>query len=214
MEYRRWGVPMEDVIQQGNIGLLRAASRFDTTRKCRLITYAAYWIRAEIREYLVRAYRVVRLGTTKAERRALRLYRSTREDNPAELAARSGMSEEKVRTLLPLLVARDVSLDAESSATGSTVLDRLASGTPTPEDATASTEHRSMARIALDEVLATLSDRERLIVQERWVDDDPQTLEQLGKQLGVSKERVRQLEERARAKLRARLEQKGYAGAA
>ncbi|MFO0660521.1 MAG: sigma-70 family RNA polymerase sigma factor [Polyangiaceae bacterium] len=214
MEYRRWGVPMEDIIQQGNIGLLRAAGRFDTSKSCRLITYAAYWIRAEIREYLVRSYRVVRLGTTKAERRALRLYRSTREDNPSELAARSGLTEEKARNLLPLLAARDISLDAESSSTGSTVLDRLASATMSPEEETSKIEGNSKARSALDEVLSTLSDRERLIIRQRWVEDEPQTLEQLGKELGVSKERVRQLEERARAKLRARLEEKGYAGAA
>ena len=64
MEYRRWGILMEDIIQQGNIGLLRAAERFDPTKQCRLITYAAYWIRAEIREFVIRAYRVVRFGTT------------------------------------------------------------------------------------------------------------------------------------------------------
>ncbi|HEY2369641.1 MAG TPA: sigma-70 family RNA polymerase sigma factor, partial [Polyangiaceae bacterium] len=81
IEYRRWGVPLEDVIQQGNVGLMRAVAKFDTTKECRLATYAAYWIRAEIREYVVRGYRVVRLGTTKAERRALRAYRTTRESD-------------------------------------------------------------------------------------------------------------------------------------
>ena len=62
LEYRRWGIPLEDIVQQGNLGLLRAASKFDPERECRLATYAAYWIRAEIRDYVVRAYRVVRLG--------------------------------------------------------------------------------------------------------------------------------------------------------
>src|SRR5262249_6441567 len=65
IEYRRWGVPLEDIVQQGNLGLLKAAAKFDPNRDCRLATYAAYWIRAEIREYVVRAFRVVRLGTTK-----------------------------------------------------------------------------------------------------------------------------------------------------
>src|SRR4029453_6504945 len=81
-EYRRWGVPIEDIIQQGNIGLLHAAKKFDPARECRLATYASYWIRAEIREYVVRGYRVVRLGTTKPERRALRAYRMTKESEP------------------------------------------------------------------------------------------------------------------------------------
>src|SRR6476620_11426950 len=96
LEYRRWGVPLEDIIQQGNLGLLKAAAKFDLSRECRLATYAAYWIRAEIREYVVRGYRVVRLGTTKGERRALRAYRTTKESDPVKLAAVSGMSIEKV----------------------------------------------------------------------------------------------------------------------
>ena len=87
LEYRRWGVPLEDIVQQGNLGLLRAAKKFDPAKECRLATYAVYWIRAEIREYVVRAYRVVRLGTTKAERRALRAYRTTKESDPEKLAA-------------------------------------------------------------------------------------------------------------------------------
>src|SRR3974390_2206032 len=102
LEYRRWGVPLEDIVQQGNLGLLHAARKFDTSKECRLATYAAYWIRAEIRDYVVRAYRVVRLGTTKAERRALRAYRKTRETDPQALASISGMDREKVDGLLPL----------------------------------------------------------------------------------------------------------------
>src|SRR5579863_3989966 len=83
LEYRRWGVPLEDIVQQGNLGLLKAANKFDPSRECRLATYAAYWIRAEIRDYVVRAFRVVRLGTTKAERKALRAYRRTKGDAAA-----------------------------------------------------------------------------------------------------------------------------------
>src|SRR4029078_13120817 len=108
LEYRRWGVPLEDIIQQGNLGLLKAAAKFDTKRECRLATYAAYWIRAEIREYVVRAFRVVRLGTTKGERRALRAYRRSQTTDPAALAAISGLSEERVRMLLPILAGREV----------------------------------------------------------------------------------------------------------
>src|SRR5260221_10973505 len=86
LEYRRWGVPLEDLVQQGNLGLLKAARKFDPTRECRLVTYAVYWIRAEIRDYVVRGYRLVRIGTTKGERRAMRAYRKTREDDPQALA--------------------------------------------------------------------------------------------------------------------------------
>lgn len=206
LEYRRWGVPLEDIIQQGNLGLLRAAAKFDTAKDCRLATYAAYWIRAEIREYVVRGYRVVRLGTTKGERRALRAYRTTRETDPEKLAKVSGLTPERVALLLPLLAARETSLDAAANDTAAPFVDRVAASTPTPEESAGANEMRERARVAVNDALETLSDRERYIVRARMMNDDPVTLQELGDELGVSKERVRQLEERARGKLRTQLE--------
>jgi RNA polymerase sigma-32 factor len=201
LEYRRWSVPLEDVIQQGNIGLLRAAEKFDPERDVRLATYAAYWIRAEIREYVVRTYRVVRLGTTKSERRALRAYRTTRETDPEKLAAMSGLSPERVSLLLPVIAAREASLDVSVDG-HSGVADRLASEGPSPEDVAGVEEQRAQAKTAVRSALKTLSERERLIARERLMSEDPLTLQALGDMLGVSKERVRQLEERTRSKLR------------
>jgi RNA polymerase sigma-32 factor len=206
LEYRRWGVPVEDIVQQGNIGLLRAAAKFDLDKDCRLATYAAYWIRAEIRDYVVRAYRVVRLGTTKAERRALRAYRKTRESDPAALAAASGMTLERAEMLLPLLAGREASLDARTDDHGA-LLERLANASPNPEDEASASERRGRARVAVDAAMRELSERERMIVRERLMTDEPRTLQELGVKLGVSKERVRQLEERACDKLRAKLEE-------
>jgi len=205
LEYRRWGVPLEDIIQQGNLGLLRAAAKFDPSKDCRLATYAAYWIRAEIREYVVRAYRVVRLGTTKSERRALRAYRTTRESDPEALAKVSGLTPDRVRLLLPLLTARETSLDAAANDTAP-FGDRIASATPTPEEDAGARELRDRAKRAVADAMKTLSDRERMIVAARMMNDEPVTLQELGDKLGVSKERVRQLEERARGKLRTQLE--------
>jgi RNA polymerase sigma-32 factor len=205
LEYRRWGVPLEDIIQQGNIGLLRAARKFDPSRECRLATYAVYWIRAEIREYVVRAYRVVRLGTTKAERRALRAYRTTKESDPEKLAAVSGLTKERVEQLLPLLVARESSLDASTNDMGPAV-ERLVANDASPEEDAWTKESRDRAKVAVAGALKGLSDREQLIVRERMMSDEPATLQKLGDILGVSKERVRQLEERARGKLRVELE--------
>jgi RNA polymerase sigma-32 factor len=204
LEYRRWGVPIEDIVQQGNLGLLRAAAKFDLDKECRLATYAAYWIRAEIRDYVVRAYRVVRLGTTKAERRALRAYRKTRENDPVELARVSGMTPEKAERLLPLLSGRETSFEARTDEHGA-VGDRIASPTPTPEEAASAHERRALASVAVGDALKGLTDREQMIVRARLMSDDPCTLQELGNTLGVSKERVRQLEERARGKLRAKL---------
>lgn len=204
LEYRRWGLPLEDIVQEGNIGLLKAAARFDPGRGCRLATYAAYWIRAEIREYVVRGYRIVRLGTSKGERRALRIYRKTHERDPEVLAAASGLSEARATALLPLLVARDVSLDRVPTS-GIGPADRLASEGRTPEDEACAADDRAQLQRALGCIVAELDPRERRIVRQRWLTDTPMTLEQLGVVFGVSKERVRQIEERTRRRVRERL---------
>lgn len=204
LEYRRWGVPLEDIVQQGNLGLLKAAAKFDPSRECRLATYAAYWIRAEIREYVVRAFRVVRLGTTKSERRALRTYRKTKITDPAELAAASGLSKERVELLLPLLAARETSLDANTNDMGAAV-ERLEGSSPSPEEEASRHESAHRAGRVVNDAVDHLDERERLIARERFMNEEPPTLQELGLRLGVSKERVRQLEERARTKLRAEL---------
>jgi RNA polymerase sigma-32 factor len=204
LEYRRWGVPLEDIVQQGNVGLLRAAKKYDPSRETRLATYAAYWIRAEIRDYVVRAFRVVRLGTTKAERKALRAYRTSKDAGPAELAKASGLSPERIEKLIPVLAAHEMSLDA-TTPDAPRMSDRLPSSDPTPEDEVAQHEMRARAGTAVAAALTHLNERERFIVEQRMMTDDPPTLEALGHELGVSKERVRQLEERAKDKLRIRL---------
>jgi RNA polymerase sigma-32 factor len=204
LEYRRWGVPLEDIIQQGNIGLLRAAKKFDPDKDCRLATYAVYWIRAEIREYVVRAYRVVRLGTTKGERRALRAYRTTRETDPVKLAEVSGLTPERVAALMPHITSREVSLDARTNDLPPAV-ERIEADTVSPEEQACSNEVVAHARQAVSRAMRDLNDRERLIVRERMMSDEPTTLQRLGEVLGVSKERVRQLEERAKEKLRGAL---------
>jgi RNA polymerase sigma-32 factor len=207
LEYRRWGLPLEDIVQEGNIGLLKAADRFDPDRGCRLATYAAYWIRAEIREYVARGYRIVRLGSSKSERRALRIYRKTHEKNPEALAEMSGLTEERATELLPLLMARDVSLERSPTDDGKAPVDKLADEGRSPEEEACLADQRAQLGAALAKVVAELSPRERRIVRQRWLTEEPQTLEELGAAFGVSKERVRQLEERAKKRMRARLEE-------
>ncbi len=207
LEYRRWGLPLEDIVQEGNIGLLKAVERFDPDRSCRLATYAAYWIRAEIREYVARGYRIVRLGSSKGERRALRIYRRTRERDPVTLGAQAGLSPERVEALLPVLMARDVSLDVAPTDDGLAPVDKLATSEPSPEEQASSTQGERIMHDALTTAVAELSPREQRIVRSRFLTEEPRTLEQIGVELGVSKERVRQLEERAKRRMRARIEE-------
>jgi RNA polymerase sigma-32 factor len=203
-EYRRWGVPLEDLIQQGNLGLLKAAEKYDPEQGCRLITYAVYWIRAEIREYVVRSYRIVRLGTTRTERKAMRAFRRDGVDSVEALAQISGMPLARAKRLWPLLTQRDFALDAGDSERGPAI-DRLRDRNESPEDIFARVEEVNGVRARLSEAMLLLSDRERRIIEERVLADDPRTLESLGEEMGVSKERVRQIEARARGKLRASL---------
>jgi RNA polymerase sigma-32 factor len=204
LEYRRWGAPIDDLVQEGNIGLLKAAERFDPSRGCRLVTYAAYWIRAQIREYVAQCYRIVRLGSSKGERRMLRIYRRTNERDPDVLAAQTGLSRERVISLLPVLGAHDVSLD-KKNPDGDAPIDRLASTAPNPEDEASTNEERTYVKAAVRRAIEELPARERKIAEMRWLCETPVTLEQLGEDFGVSKERVRQLEERAKERVRERL---------
>jgi RNA polymerase sigma-32 factor len=204
-EYRRWGVPIEDIVQQGNLGLLRAAEKYDAAKDVRLITYAVYWIRAEIRDYVVRCYRIVRLGTTRSERRALRAYRREGVESVAELAARSGMPAARCEKLLPVLAHVDASLDVAFDDSRSPVVERMPGEVPTPEELTLARTRIEAARDAVRGAMRQLDKRERRIAHARFLSDEPCTLEQLGKELGVSKERVRQLEVRVRDKLKGAL---------
>jgi RNA polymerase sigma-32 factor len=200
-EYRRWGTPVDDLVQEGSIGLLKAARRFDPREQCSLRAYAAYWIRAEIRDYVVRGYRIVRLGTTRTERRALRAFRTKPVASVEELAEQSGMPEVRCRLLWPLLAQSDRSLDTAATS-GVLGRDLLRDGRMDPESLTMQRESERQTRERVLSALAVLSERERRIVWARMAEDEPETLEQLGKSLGVSRERIRQLEHRAKQKLR------------
>lgn len=203
-EYRRWGIPLEDLVQQGNLGLLKAARKFDLEKECRLVTYAVYWIRAEIREYVVRSYRIVRLGTTRTERKAIRRFRRLGAESPEALAEQSGMPVARAKKLWPLLSHGDVSLDRQVMGRPSAI-DRIDSNMMTPEAIIARQMEVEGVKKALGKAFKQLSKREVRIVQARMMADEPKTLAALGKEMGVSKERVRQLEARVRKKLREQL---------
>jgi RNA polymerase sigma-32 factor len=212
--YRGWGVPMADLVQEGTLALVQAVRRFDPDRDVRLSTYAAWWIRQAMQDSALRSWSVVRLGTSNAQRMlALKLRRLVDgwghewldEERLAALADQFGTTLQEVVRLARRMAGRDSSLDA-AGAGGPGLIDRLISDWPSPEQLLARVSEHRIRTDALKAALARLSPREQLILHRRYLDDAHHTFEAIGRDLGVSKERVRHLERRALSKLRAILQ--------
>jgi RNA polymerase sigma-32 factor len=220
-EYRTYGVRLLDLIQEGNLGLLVAVDRFDPGRGVRLTTYAVWWIRAYIQEYIRRSWSMVRFGTTRAEQRCFyrlrrerqRLERGGNKADPERLASALGVSTGELEAIESRITRRDASLDDSAYVdTDETRGDRLADDKPGPESLFGDEELSHRAHDAIAEALETLDPRERDILHRRYLAAKPATLKEIGAQFGISRERVRQLEARAMAKLRERLQPLRMAG--
>lgn len=197
--YQHLGMPIEDLVQQGNVGLLLAAEHFDPERGVRFSTYAAPWVRGEIRRHAVRYQRIVHVGGTHSERVAIRAFRSEAPD-AERLSERSGLPLPRARALSALLSSREVRLDAAEPKERDTLV-RGTLSQHDPETLLADAEvHDELQRS-----VAALDPRDRFIVRSRFLDDDTRTLTELGVTLGISRERVRQLESRALTRLRQEL---------
>jgi RNA polymerase sigma-32 factor len=214
-EYRTYGIRLLDLIQEGNLGLLVAVDRFDAGRGNRLTTYAVWWIRAYIQEFIRRQWSLVRFGTTRAEQRCFyrlrrereRLERAGDKAEPARLAAALGVRPEDLAAIESRIMRRDQSLDDPAfSGADETRASRLADETEGPESAVAARELASLSHQRLRRALDGLDPRERLIIERRYLHGKGTTLKELGRTFGISRERVRQLEARAKQKMRAELE--------
>lgn len=217
MKYRGYGLPMADLVSEGNIGLMKAVKKFEPERGFRLSTYAMWWIRAAITEYVLRSWSMVKLGTIAAQKKlffSLRKLKNKlkimdtgelRPDDVAKLARAMDVPEKEIIDMNRRLAARDVSLNAPLSDDGEGMefQDTLVDSNPSPEALTGEGEEMSLRRGYLNRALATLPERERHIFTERRLKEDPPTLEELGKHYGVSRERIRQLEVRAFDKVQA-----------
>ncbi len=210
-EYRTYGVRLLDLIQEGNLGLLVAVDRFDPDRGVRLTTYAVWWIRAYIQEYIRRSWSLVRFGTTRAEQRCFyrlrrerqRLERTGGKADPERLASALGVRPRELEAIESRITRRDMSLDDPAYLdTDETRGDRLADDRPGPESTFASEELSAQVRSQIRAALESLDPRERAILDRRYLSPKPATLKQLGVAFGISRERVRQLEARAKAKMR------------
>ena len=215
-EYRGYGLKILDLIQEGNIGLMMAVKKFEPAKGYRLISYAVWWIRAYIQNFIMRSWSLVKLGTTQAQRKLFFKLRSEREraDREAgmrgavsagELAARLAVTEQDIIDMEGRLGARDFSLDVElQEGARQTHIEMLAS----PEDETnqednyAVREERQMLRGRVDEAMETLNEKERYIVRNRLMSDEPQTLQQIGQHFRISRERARQIEGNVIRKIR------------
>jgi RNA polymerase sigma-32 factor len=215
MEYRRSWTNVLDLIQEGNVGLMQAVHRFDPFQGVKLSSYAAYWIRAYVLKYLIDNIRMVRLGTTRAQRKLFfRLNRERRElerqgfsAEPKLLAERLDVTEADVEEMQQRLAEADVSLDAPVGREegGATFGDFVRAADRSAEDAVGDEQLR---RVFLDHVkrfAESLDERERRIIEDRILAEEPRTLQELGDEFGVTRERVRQLEARLVKRLRSHL---------
>lgn len=218
LKYRRYGVPLSELIAEGNFGVVHALKKFQPERGNRFVTYAAYWIRAYILNYIIRSWSLVGAGSGalrskmffKLRREKVRVLNLVGDGTAADelLASRLGLTLEQVQSMLRRLEARDVSLDAKVFDDASTsVVDTLvAPGTDQEQSLSRSTQQNKL-RGAIREAMEELDVRERFIVENRLMADpeDELSLAELGRRLGVSRERARQLEARAKKKLKGRL---------
>ncbi len=210
MGYRGYGLPIGEVISEGNVGLMQAVKRFEPDKGFRLATYAMWWIRASIQEYILRSWSLVKIGTTAAQKKLFFNLRrmkgqiqaleegDLKPENVKTIATKLGVSEEEVVNMNRRL-SGDSSLNAPIKADSETGewQDWLVDDTPNQENRMAESEELDHRRAFLATALASLNDRERRIFEARRLSEPPATLEELSTEFKVSRERVRQLEVRA-----------------
>ncbi len=209
-EYRHFGLPEMDLIQEGTMGLMHAVKRFDPERGFRLMTYASWWVRASIHDFILRSWSIVKLGTNKLQRRIFAGLQKARNAIAAidgrkadEVGAEYGIKGSEYQETANAFLQRDVSLDAESDEGGDALVHGLPASDATPEEIAMESNWESHQKSILFTAMKTLADRDRWIVERRHLTEDPATLKELAEEFGISIERVRQLEARAMKKLKA-----------
>lgn len=220
-EYKNYGINPMDVIQEGNLGLMQAVKRFDPTRGYRLISYAVWWIRAYIQNYVVKTWSLVKVGTTQAQRKLFYKLRSTKNEmdltkqqlSPEDyklLADKLGVPDQAVIEMDKRMKTKDFSLDTEiKDKSEATHLDFLQDKRLDQEDIISKAQEEEVVQEGLSDALEILSDREKYIIKNRVLSESPLTLEEIGQKYEISRERVRQIESAALKKIRTVFEDKG-----
>jgi len=217
-EYRSYGFRVADLIQEGNIGLMRAVQKFDPDKEIRLISYAVWWIRAYIQNYILRSWSLVKLGTTQAQRKLFfSLARTRREldrlsvehgadsdgEDEGKVARKLHVKPGEVREMAQRMDGRDLSLDAPLGDDGAySHVDFVVGTGPTQDEELGAAQEQQVMTARVAAALGRLDERERFIIEQRVMTDAPMTLKDLGEHFGFSRERARQLEIRAKEKLK------------
>jgi len=216
LQYRRYGIRVGDLVAEGNLGLMMAVKKFDPERGTRFVTYAGYWIRAYILDLVVRSSTMVGAGSSPLRSKIFFRLRRERakvanlvedaDERDEILAAKFNVSKERMQEMTRRLDARDVSLDAQVFTDSSVALvDTMAGDLPAQDEQYLEAERESAVHELLSGALDGLDRRERYIVEQRIMSDDEMSLADIGRELGVSRERARQLEARAKKKLQKQL---------
>ena len=212
--YMGYGLPVADLIQEGNVGLMKAVKRFDPDMGVRLVSFAIHWIRAEIHEYVIRNWRLVRVATTKAQRKLFFNLRRLKknlawlsDEETNAVAGELGVEPREVREMEQRLAARDLSFDPAPDADEEEGVGSPSLYLPSPDlDPAAAVEQAEWEGSVSDSLVAAmgeLDERSRAVIRARWLTDDKRTLQDLAEEYGVSAERIRQIEATAIGKLRA-----------
>ncbi len=209
--YRNYGVKLMDLIQEGNIGLMKAVERFDPDKGFRLISYAIWWIKAYIQNYIIKSWSLVKIGTTQAQRKLFYRVADLPEsrdfdshlDDVSKLADKIHVTEDEVIDMAARLKAHDLSLDdLIGDRSRDSFADTLRDDAPDQEEILSELEARQGLKLWADTALQTLNPREKYIVEKRVLAEDPLTLKELGKHFGITRERARQIERSALEKLK------------
>ncbi len=215
-KYVGYGLPQADLIQEGNIGLMKAVKRFDPDRGVRLVSFAVHWIKAEIHEYILRNWRMVKIATTKGQRKLFFNLRSLKSDNSHSLtnaeaesmAGTLGVRKEEVLEMEARFNGQDMSLDPmlDDGEESIAPLAWLSDPEAEPTRVLAHANYESLTSDGIRQALLQLDERSRRIVESRWLNDEnPATLHELAAEFGISAERVRQIEVKALQKMRTHL---------
>ncbi|MBL7669356.1 MAG: RNA polymerase factor sigma-32 [Bdellovibrionaceae bacterium] len=215
-EYSKFGARMIDLIQEGNVGLMHAVKEYNPYKGARLITYAVWWIRGYIQEYLMRQYSIVRIGTTQNQRKLFyQLQREKdalelmgHEPNLALLSSRLGIPEEEINQMAQRMTGRDVSLDKPINTDSSVSLGDL-QRMPSDEsldETLAREEQLALLNQKIEELRPTLNEREKILLEERILNDEPLTLQEIGEKYGITREAVRQAEARLMKKIKDKMD--------